>query len=572
MRGEAVLKSLTVTNFALIEHVCVEFDNGLNILTGETGAGKSILIDALSAALGNRLSVDAIRTACEFLRIEAVFDVTASEKIKAYLESQDILVDEDAVIISRKLSQHGKNTILVNGCHITLPTLRQLGNMLIDIHGQHEHQALLRPDSYLALIDSFEPEIKKLLENYQSLYHVWCETKKQIAAIREHSLEYTQRMDMLSWQVQEISAAALKLGEDEELEQEIHLLSNSEKISRAVNKAYMLMEQGGKGMGGIVQSLSEVKKELDGAIRFDKKLEENSNVITDVLYQLQECSSELRDYLDSFEFNPIRLAKLQERLDVIDKIKRKYNMSIADILAYYDTAEQEVSVINNHEQILAEMVKEQELNEVLLSEAANKLSNCRKRAAMVFSEQVVSHLYDLGMTKAAFLAQWTVCEYTNQGQDELIFLLSANPGEEPKPLHKVASGGELSRIALAIKTVNSHQDEVGTMIFDEIDSGIGGQTAQMVADKIALVALEKQVICITHSPAIACMADSHIFIEKKLDGERTHTDIHILDNKEKLLEVTRMISGNSFSQIAIDNAAEVMENAKKKKEKWKNNA
>lgn len=572
MRGEAVLKSLTVINFALLEHACVEFDNGLNILTGETGAGKSILIDALSAALGSRLSVDAIRTDCEFLRIEAVFDITALDNIKVYLESQDILVDEETVIISRKLSQHGKNTILVNGCHITLQTLRQLGNMLIDIHGQHEHQALLRPDSYLTLIDAFEPEIKPLLENYQAMYYEWCETKKQIAAIRENALEHTQRMDMLSWQVQEISTAALKVGEDEELEKEAQLLSNSEKISHAVNKAYMLLEQSGKGTGGTISSLSEVKKELDTAIRFDVKLEEQSNVITDVLYQLKECSSVLRDYLDSFEFNPNRLAKIQDRLDVLDKIKRKYNMTIVELLAYYDTAEQEISAINNHEKILADKLKNLEDIEVILSTAAQKLSDYRQKAATDFSKRVLSHLCDLGMSKAAFFAQWDLCEYTHQGQDSLIFLLSANPGEEPRPLHKVASGGELSRIALAIKAVSSHQDKVGTMIFDEIDSGIGGQTAQMVADKIALVALKKQVICITHSPAIACMADSHIVIEKKLDGKRTHTDIRILNDKERLLEITRMISGNCFSQIAVDNASEIMKNAKKKKEKWKNNA
>lgn len=569
-----MLKSLTVINFALLDHVFVEFNDGLNILTGETGAGKSILIDALSAALGNRLSVDFIRTSCEYLRIEAVFDIVHNKTLKELLDAQDITLDEEStLIISRRLSRHGKNSIMANGCHITLATLRQIGEKLIDMHGQHEHQALLRPDSYLPLIDAYDAAIKPKLEHYQVLYDSWLALKKQITTITEHSREYTQRMDMLSWQVQEISAAALSAGEDEALEQEAKLLTHAEKISNAANKAYVLLDQGNDGMISILQLLSDVKKELDIAAQYDSKLQKNLMLVTDVLYQMEECSGELRDYLEAFEFNPHRLAKIQDRLDIIDKLKRKYAMGIADILAYYDKAEKEISVINNHEQIMEDLSKKLAHTEKLLLSAANELSLYRKKAASTFTEQIVQHLNDLGMPHASFLAQWTkTANVTSSGQDEVLFLLSANPGEAPKPLYKIASGGELSRIALAMKTVCAHNDDISTMIFDEIDAGIGGQTAQMVAEKIALVALEKQVICITHSPVIACMADSHIFIEKILEDKRTNTTIRLLTNKERLLEITRMISGNNFSQIAKDNAAEIMENAKRKKEKWKNNA
>ena len=550
----------------------VEFDEGLNILTGETGAGKSILIDALGVILGNRASVDSIRTGCDFFRVEAVFDICQLLSIYKILEDQGIIVDDEAtVIISRRFSRSGKNTILINGCHITVSILRQIGEKLVDMHGQHENQALLRPEAYLAMLDALNAKARPILEQYRKNYNNWLDLIKELSVLERSSRERAQRIDMLNWQTKEIEVAELKLNEDDELQQQILVLANAEKIANAVNRAYILLDQGSNALGGVIPALSEVKRELEVAVRYDHRIEAQLVGVSNALYQLEESCMDLRVYGDDIEFNPLQLAQLQERMDIIYKLKKKYGATIGEILEYYNQAALELADINNYDQKFAKLSKQQGELEDKLTKMANELDCMRRQSSGDLSQQVCGHLADLGMPNAIFIIEVLLTsQFTPNGRNEVSFLFSANPGEQPKLLHKIASGGELSRIALAIKTVCAARDAAHIMVFDEIDAGIGGQTGHMVAAKVAKVASARQVLCITHLPQIACMADRHIYIKKQVDGERTHTILKVLSKDEQLIELTRMISGNDITQIAVDNATQMFKSAYLKKEQWKN--
>jgi DNA repair protein RecN (Recombination protein N) len=568
-----VLKSLTITNFALIEQIIVEFDEGLNILTGETGAGKSIIIDALSIILGNRASADSIRTGCDFFRVEAVFDISQLPSIIKILDYQGISADDDILIISRRFSNQGKNVILINGCQVTVTILKQIGEKLVDMHGQHENQSLLRPESYLGLLDNFDEQTKEILEQYRIVYNSWLELIKQQTLLEQNSRERAQRIDMLTWQINEIAAVGLKLNEDEEIEQQLPMLANAEKITNAVNRAYVLLEQGSNGVRGILPALAEVKHELEIILRYDKRIEGQLTVINDALYQLEESCMDLRVYSEKVDFDPQDLGKLQERMDVIYKLKKKYGTNIGEILEYYDKAVAELADIENYDQKLTQLsLQKSELEKELIS-TSQKITSLRQRSSRELANQISGHLADLGMPNAKFIIEvMALKKFTSNGFDEVLFLFSANPGENPKPLYKVASGGEMSRIALAIKTVCAHRDVIGIMVFDEIDAGIGGQAGHMVAEKVAKVAYARQVLCITHLPQIACMADRHIYIKKKVEAERTNTIIHILEKEEQLLELTRMISGNDITKVSLENASQMFKTAHLKKEKWRNKA
>lgn len=569
-----MLKSLNVTNFALIENASIEFFPGLNVLTGETGAGKSIIIDALSAALGYRASVDAIRTGCDFFRVEAVFDISNIPSAQQMLDEQGITPEEDGtIIINRRLSKTGKNTIVVNGCQVTSSVLRHLGDKLVDMHGQHESHILMRPETHLGLVDSYNKDILEELDRYRRIWRIWNETKAEIEYISNSAREREQRIDMLKWQTQEIAAASLKMQEDGKLEAEVRVLANSEKIAKSVNTAYGLLNHGSKGATAVISTLAEVRRELEIASRYDVKLQGYATIVTDVLYQLEDAALELRDYCDSFEYNPNRLAQLQERLDVIDKLKRKYGSTIEEILAYYDHASAELSSISNYDQRLNDLAEQKNRQEKELASSAVRLDALRQKAGKALSSAISRHLADLGLSKATLEFKITTTEdFTPNGKNQTCIVFSANPGEELKPLHKVASGGELSRVALAIKTVCADQDDTGVMVFDEVDTGIGGQTAQMVAEKISFIALSKQVLCITHLPQMAVMADRHIHISKQVEGDRTYTLISELAEEERVLEVTRMITGSDITELSLENTSQILKTAQGKKEKWKNKA
>lgn len=567
-----MLKSLTAWNFALLEHVQVEFQPGLNILTGETGAGKSILIDSLGAVLGARMSADMVRSGCDWLRVEAVFSLEDESLGLHELLTQQAIDDSDKeLIITRQLTRAGRSTALVNGCHVTLAVLRQIGAYLVDIHGQNENLALLKEENQFHLLDGYDPDVSEALAAYECVYREWREKKKAYAEKQQASRDYAQRLDMLHWQDKEISEANLKPGEDEQLEADIRKLSHAEKIVGSVEESYQFLEGGGGNGLGVLPALSQVKKDLEEIGRFDDALQNAQKMVEEAYISLQEASYELRDYGESVEFSPERLDQLQSRMDVIYRLCKKYGATLEDVLAHQAKVEQELTEIENYDEDIAALEKEIAALEEKLGRKAAELTRLRTAAANDLSSAIEEQLFALGMPKARFHIRVEQAEdYGANGHDDVAMFFSANPGEAEKPLQKVASGGELSRIALAIKTVASSRDSsVPSMVFDEIDTGIGGRTAQMVAERIALVAQYKQVLCITHLPQIACMADAHLYISKRTVEGTTATQIRPLSERERISEIARMASGADMTTASLDNAREMVSHAKMKKDAFK---
>lgn len=570
-----MLKSLTVWNFALLEHVQVEFQSGLNILTGETGAGKSILIDSLGAVLGARMSADMVRSGCDWLRVEAVFSLEDESLGLHELLTQQAIDDSDKeLIITRQLTRAGRSTALVNGCHVTLAILRQIGAYLVDIHGQNENLALLKEENQFHLLDGYDPDVAEALAAYECAYREWREKKEAYAEKQQASREYAQRLDMLHWQDKEISEANLKAGEDEALEAEIRKLSHAEKIVGSIEESYELLEGGGGSGLGVLPALSQVKKDLEDISRFDDALANAQKMVEEAYISLQEASYELRDYGESVEFSPARLDQLQSRMDVIYRLCKKYGATLGDVLAHQEKVERELSEIENYDEDIAALEKEIAALEKELGKKAAALTELRRAAAKDLSSAIEEQLFALGMPKAQLAIRVEpAADYGPRGRDEVAMFFSANPGEAEKPLQRVASGGELSRIALAIKTVASSRDSsVPSMVFDEIDTGIGGRTAQMVAERIALVAQYKQVLCITHLPQIACMADAHLYISKRTEEGTTATQIRPLSERERISEIARMASGADMTTASLDNAREMVSHAKMKKDAFRREA
>lgn len=570
-----MLKSLTVWNFALLEHVQVEFQSGLNILTGETGAGKSILIDSLGAVLGARMSADMVRSGCDWLRVETVFSLEDESLGLHELLTQQAIDDSDKeLIITRQLTRAGRSTALVNGCHVTLAILRQIGAYLVDIHGQNENLALLKEENQFHLLDGYDPDVAEALAAYECAYREWREKKKAYTEKQQASREYAQRLDMLHWQDKEISEANLKAGEDEALETEIRKLSHAEKIVGSIEESYELLEGGGGSGLGVLPALSQVKKDLEDISRFDDALANAQKMVEEAYISLQEASYELRDYGESVEFSPARLDQLQSRMDVIYRLCKKYGATLDDVLAHQEKVERELSEIENYDEDIAALEKEIAALEKELGKKAAALTELRRAAAKDLSSAIEEQLFALGMPKAQLAIRVEpAADYGPRGRDEVAMFFSANPGEAEKPLQRVASGGELSRIALAIKTVVSSRDSsVPSMVFDEIDTGIGGRTAQMVAERIALVAQYKQVLCITHLPQIACMADAHLYISKRTEEGTTATQIRPLSERERISEIARMASGADMTTASLDNAREMVSHAKMKKDAFRREA
>ena len=564
-----MLKTLTVWNFALLEHVEINFDEGLNILTGETGAGKSILIDALGAVLGHRLSADVIRTGCDWLRVEAIFDITGEKRLHDLLAEQAIDDEDDSLIITRQITTKGKNVILVNGCHVTVGTLRTIGEFLVDVHGQHENLALVRTENQFALLDGSDAELPKLSASYREAFRAWREAMGELAEKKASAGGSAERMDMLKWQAQEIGEANLRLHEDEELEAEINRLSNAERITENVNEAAALLSGGGESEG-ILAEVGTLQRRVETLRQFDKTFDEAAPMIEDAVCQLKEVFYTVQGYMDSLDFDPERLDALQSRMDTIDKLERKYGASIEAVLAYREKIEKEIAGFENFDEMLAALEKKCEDTRAEAERRAALLTAKRKEAAKSLSAAIVEQLVALGMPDAKLVVALSPAELSAQGADEIELLFSANAGETEKPLSKVASGGELSRIALAVKAVAAAGDSVAqSVVFDEIDTGIGGRTAQMVAERIALVASKKQVLCITHLPQIACMADVHYYLEKSAKDGMTSTTVRPLPAKERAKEIARMASGADATAASLTNAKEMIARAAEKKKSFR---
>ena len=562
-----MLQSLRVWNFALLEEVSVTFGAGLNILTGETGAGKSILIDALGAILGQRISTDAIRSGADALRVEAVFSLDESDEALCSMLSAQEIECEDELIILRKVARTGKGSILVNGSRVTLTFLKKLAPYLVDIHGQNENLALLREDAQRSLLEGGDSELRTQLAAYAAVYTDWKEKTRTREERAEAIADLGERVDMLRWQEKEIAEAELSEGEDEELETEIRRLAHAERlVENAAEAGNLLSEDGEEGLA-VLSALARITHALDEIARYDDGLANAQTMIEEAYISLQEASYEVRDYLDSIDADPARLDKIQTRMDVIDRLKKKYGGTIPAVLDRLASVRRELESIDNYDADMEQLDREIAALCKRLKELAARLTARRQEVGAELSKDIARELQGLGMAKARFRIVVTPEEkYTSRGADSLSMLFSANVGEEEKPLEKIASGGELSRIALAIKSIVAARDTGGaSMVFDEIDTGIGGRTAQMVAERIAFVAHYKQVLCITHLPQIACMADAHLYIAKSVKGEATVTQVTALSEAERVREIARMASGDDVTEAALANAREMLEAAGKKK-------
>ncbi len=560
-----MLKTLSVRNFALIENVNVEFDEGLNILTGETGAGKSILIDALGVVLGGRASTQYIRNGCDDLKVEAVFLIESTDKVKNILSELEIENEDEELIISRKIARNGKNAIIVNGSHITLASLKRIGNALIDVHGQNENLALLKEGTPYALVDNSSDEIVAALAEYQKLYRLWISQQKALENKKKSAAENDQRLDMLRWQENEIAEAKLTVGEEEELESEFKRLSNAEKIVGNVEESCRLLD-GDDGFS-VLTALATISKNLDDIQRYDHSLDDVRKMLEEADLNLHEAYHEIHSYGEQFEFSPGRIDELQERLELIHRLKKKYGATIEEILERHEKIKQELSSIENFDSDIEAMQQRIIKVKAQAIKRAEVLTKARQKSAKNLSLEIETELRQLGMKKAKFIiAVNPLEELSLKGSDDVDMLFSANAGEEVQPLSKVASGGELSRLALAIKAIDAERDDsAATMVFDEIDTGLGGLTANAVAECISKVAKYKQVLCITHLAQIASMADVHISIDKQVIDERTSTAVYRLNDFDRIKEIARMASGIDATPASIENAKAMIKRAARKK-------
>ncbi|MBQ7453968.1 MAG: DNA repair protein RecN [Selenomonadaceae bacterium] len=536
-----MLQTMTVENFALIENVTVNFGDGLNILTGETGAGKSILIDALGSILGNRVGVNQIRKGAEFLRVAATF-VTGDERLT----------------IERKVSRTTKPSININGKSATLTSLKKIGAALVDVHGQNKNLALLREENIYALID--DEKISGALKNFQQLFKSLTTQSHALQEKIRTREEILQRLDFLRWQEKEISAAHLKPDEDKKIDAEIKKLSHAEKIVEHVQQSAQILNDGD---GDILTALAHVMKRLDDVARYDDKLNSARKLLDDAEIFLREAYDEIRDYGDALDFSPERLDKLHARADIIFKLKQKYGASVNEILQRLEKIRGEISAAENFDADVAEL--QRAVNEIHRQTkiCADELLQMRRASAKALSVEIEREIRRLGMEHAQFEIVVEQAEkFSTRGGDTADMIFCANIGEEKFSLSKVVSGGELSRIALAIKTVAAGHENSATMVFDEIDAGLGGVTAKTVAEAIAKVSRGRQVLCVTHLAQIASMADVHLQISKtEIDG-RTLTKVTHLNEMERVREIARMASGNE-SPAAIKNAREMLSSSKK---------
>ena len=550
-----MLQSLHVHNFALLEDAHAEFTPGFNVFTGETGAGKSILIDAFGMVLGGRASVDYVRSGTDGLWVQAVFDITHQEDIKNILRQQGIEVEDD-LFLKRQISAAGKSRALVNGVQVPLAVLKQIGTALVDIHGQHENQALLKPEAARLVTDTFGgASLAKALDAYQKEYAVYIDAQAKLKQLEQDNEEQDLLMDRYAWEIKEITDANLVVGEEESLEEEAKLLQNGERIIKSVSAAFEQLDE----EDAVLSRLARVRDELVYAARYDGRLTTFAEAVDSAWINLDDCRSELADYLSRSDFNEERAVEVQQRLDTIYRLQKKYGGSTEAVLAYLETTQAKLEQLQNiaaaldkAQQALAQATKR-------LGVAAAALSKERQRSAASLGQQITAHIRDLAMPNGSFQIALTPLErFAHSGRDAVRFLFSGNLGEPLNDLEKVASGGELSRIALAMKTVLMNSAQVGIMVFDEIDTGVGGVTAQKMAEKIAAIATVGQVLCITHLPQIAAFADNHIYIEKQSSQGRTATVLAVLDYNQRLTELVRMTAGASTSRAALESATELL--------------
>jgi len=547
-----VLSLLHIENIAVIECSDISFDRGFNVLTGETGAGKSIVIDAISAVLGERAYRDMIRTGADKASVRAVFT-----DVPEYPWFAENGVDFDPeTIIQREIHLDGKNICRVNGTLVTVSILRKLGIQLINIHGQHDSASLFDEANHLTFLDDFA-ENADLRRDYAEKYATVTDLRRQIDSLTMDESEKLRRMEMLKYQIAEIEKAQLDAGEDETLEERRKLLQNSEKLSDALHTAVDCL-YGGDDTDGAASLLSQAERELSRLTRFTDTYDALRERITDLMYQVQDAAEELRSARDDLSYSADELEQIESRLDVIHRLRKKYGATCADILSYLENARQELDEIEFADDHLERLKAKLNKAEKAAWDAAYLLRDNRIAAAEELSKRILSELAQLDMPRVQFSCEFTELELTTNGADAVAFYMSANAGEALKPLSKVASGGELARIMLAMKNVLAEQDQVNTLIFDEVDTGVSGRAAQKVAEKLRSVARNKQVLCVTHLPQIAAMGDTHMLIAKSERDGRTYTTVTPLNHMGRVREVARIIGGANITETTLKSAEEML--------------
>ncbi|MBO1512434.1 DNA repair protein RecN [Metabacillus bambusae] len=558
-----MLAELSIKNFAIIESLTVSFEKGLTVLTGETGAGKSIIIDAIHLLAGARGSSEFVRYGEKRAELEGLF-LLDDEKHPVYTKCEDFGIDvsDGMIVLRRDLSSSGKSICRINGKLVTIAILREIGQYLVDIHGQHDNQELMNEENHLTLLDQYGgKKVKQALGEYVEIYKSFDLLRKKITQLSENEQEMAHRLDLLQFQLEEIESADLQPKEDELLQEEKTQISNYEKIYESLQNSYNSLHGEHKGLDWVGHAMSN----LEDVGLINTTLKELSETISNAYYLLEDLSYQVRNELEALEFDPERLNFVESRLNEINHLKRKYGQSVEEILTYSAKIEDEIDTIQNRDSHLHKLQKE--LDSVLqdLTIEANNVTSIRKNFAKVLIDEIHRELKELYMEKTTFDVNFAKkrtstndLKYSPAGIDEVEFYLSTNPGEPLKPLSKTASGGELSRIMLAMKSIFSQHQGITSIIFDEVDTGVSGRVAQAIAEKIYRVSNGSQVLCITHLPQVAAMADTHLYIAKETNTGRTKTSVKPLAEEEKIKEIGRMIAGVEVTELSKEHAKELL--------------
>jgi DNA repair protein RecN (Recombination protein N) len=560
-----LLNELSIRNFAIIESLSVSFNKGLTVLTGETGAGKSIIIDAIHLLVGSRGSAEFVRHGEDKAEIEGLFFIEG-EQHPCYAKAAEfgIEIEDGMIVLRRDISASGKSVCRINGKLVTIAVLREVGSSLIDIHGQHEHQELMDETRHINLLDQFgAEEILPALSEYQHVYRSFEQTQKKLKSLSENEQQMAHRLDLIQFQHDEIQSANLRINEDEELSEEKHKLGNFERIFDSIQTSYSALQGEQKGLDWIALVMDNLQTAAD----LDPEYKTVAESVANSFYMLEDAARTIRNDLDSLEYDPQRLNEIDDRLNEINQLKRKYGKTIEEILEYSSKIEEEIETLQNKEVHIGQMEKElASLRKDLRIEASN-LNETRKKWAKKLAKLIHKELKELYMEKAVFELRIESNHETfhKNGADKVEFYISTNPGEPLKPLSKIASGGELSRIMLALKSIFSKHQGVTSIIFDEVDTGVSGRVAQSIAEKIYNVSTGSQVLCISHLPQVAAMADTHLYIAKVIKNGRTKTSVTPLSVSEKVKEIGRMISGVEITDLTKRHAEELLKLAQNMK-------
>lgn len=553
-----MLTDLFIKNVAIIDKLSVELGKGMTVLTGETGAGKSIIIDSINMILGARTNKSLVRYGEEKASVKAVFDL--SDGVRSYLEDNDIDCDDDQIIVSRDVTSEGKSVCKINGSPVTLAVLRELASELVNIHGQHDNQSLLTPSKHIDFLDSFAAD-EEQKRGYYEIYKSREALKKELERLNMNETERAEKIDFLTYQIEEIEKAKLRDGEEEELREQRDIIANAEKIVIAAQEAYDNI-YGGEKAQSAYDGISTAVAALSDIASFDERLSAVLDKISEAMYSIEDAAHEIKECTDGIEYDEQLLNDIEERLDLISRLKRKYGGDIKFILEKLEGFKKELELLSGSKERTDELKTMLDEETKKLDVVAAILTKTRTEAAKKLSELVCRSLSELDMPKAVFNVSVECAEeYMPSGTDSVEFMFSANTGEPEKPLVQIASGGELSRVMLAVKSILADADSVGTLIFDEIDTGVSGSAAQKIAVKMASIAKNKQVICISHQPQLAAAAHHQLLIQKSDDGNRVTTSVREVTGKEREYELARIIDGNDITDTSLEHVRQMLKNA-----------